>query len=286
MVGLASELEGKPFHLIASYNQRGSRGVALREIFQNGLGPVTPNVTVTLQSRHPGVRGITYVPYYLVFDHHGVLVYHHQGGPYHGGDRNAVLERVRSMIAEVPAIYVGRTPYSKHQQLAKSIASGENLGPNLTQLAELVAKSPSDTELKLLVAAVERHAKVTTRKFERDVALDEKRALGVMESTAKAYRGTPWGAALVARAAKLDRSAKNSYAAAATELGAARNLWSELRSRTGNRGQVRNPFDVEFRAMNQEALAQLAAKLQSLSRDHADSSAGDIAASWLSLLRR
>ena len=83
LVGLARELEGSPFHLIASHNQRGDDASARHEIFQNGLDPLTSNVSVVKAANHSWVTGTGYVPYYMVFDHHGDLVHHHQGGPYH-----------------------------------------------------------------------------------------------------------------------------------------------------------------------------------------------------------
>ena len=77
LVGLASELEGQPFHLVASFNQSGGARKALHEIFQNGLPVTSSNVSATLSARHPDVTGITYVSYYIVFDKHGDLAYHH-----------------------------------------------------------------------------------------------------------------------------------------------------------------------------------------------------------------
>ncbi|MEM7165163.1 MAG: hypothetical protein AAF581_06835 [Planctomycetota bacterium] len=287
LVGLANELEGKPFHLIASYNQRGTAKTALHEAFENGVDPLGANVTATLQSRHPGVTGIRYVPYYLVFDHHGDLVYHHQGGPYHGGDRKAVLQRVRKMLTAVPAIYVGKAAYSTHAALARKIESGKQLGKQLEALGKELAASPDDAELARLVEAVERNAGNAVAAFQREVPRNSKAALQALGKVAKAYEGTPWGAQLLAAAkAAADRGSGKRHATASKKLQSARSLWGKLQAFKGNGSQVRNPIDKNFRSANDAALKELRPLLTALATEYPELPAGQVASRWLQLLKQ
>ena len=45
MVSLAKKLEGKPFHLLASYCQSGTKADAVAYLKGKGLQPDTPNFT-------------------------------------------------------------------------------------------------------------------------------------------------------------------------------------------------------------------------------------------------
>ena len=102
LVGLARRLEGKPFHLVASHCQRDTQENVVNYIKSKGLAADTPNVTVTSQGRHPKVKGNGYVPYYMVFDHHGTLIREHMCGDYHGGDGLAMIEWVDKLLADAP----------------------------------------------------------------------------------------------------------------------------------------------------------------------------------------
>ncbi len=287
MASLAKELEGQPFHLIASYNQGGTDETALHEVFQNGVPWTTPNVSATMHARHPGVQGTGYVPYYIVFDHHGDLVYHHQGGPYHGGDGKAVLDRVRQMLRAVPRIYVGKDSYTTHEKLAKSIASGKKLGSSLKSLAKALEDAPDDSELQRLVAAVERHATRQLRRHEQDLATQAKRAIKSLSAPAKEYRGTSWGNALVARSEELsDKETRKASEAAAKSLAKILGGWESLATVKGNGGAVRNPADRSFRAKNQEAIDRIAARLEQLVNEHGEVPAGKEAKRLLAVLRR
>lgn len=101
MVGLAKKLEGEPFHLIASHCQRGDRDTSLAGLKEKGWDEAMGNVTVMSQTRYDDVK-ITYVPYYLIFDHTGKLRYHHMAGPYHGGNGDQYQDEVKKLLKEVP----------------------------------------------------------------------------------------------------------------------------------------------------------------------------------------
>lgn len=279
LVGLAGELEGEPFHLVASYNQSGDSRRALHEIFQNGLPVTAGNVSATLSARHPDVTGITYVPYYLVFDQHGELAYHHQGGPYHGGDDTAVLERVRSMIAKLPAVYVGKEPYSSERRLADAISKGTRLGSSLPQLAKAVEARPQDEELKRLVEYVEHHAGRALRRFETRAATDPKGAIQELTELARAYEGTPWGASLVALAATAgDRDQKKRYNDSSKLLNRFLKSFEALQTVRGNGGQVLNPTDADFVKTNRRKLEGLKDLLVELRDRYGDTPAGKLGA--------
>ena len=287
LVGLASELEGKNFHLVASYNQRGSQEKALHEIFQNGLSVAPPNVSATMSARHPKVQGIKYVPYYIVFDHHGDLVYHHQGGPYHGGDGKDVLARVRTMLKEVPAIYVGKEPFETHKRLADEISRGKKLGASLKKLAKALEAAPDDPELARLVAAIERHARNERASIESDLATNPKGAFKALDLLEKAYAETAWGSDIKELAAQYEaKSVRKASEVAAKELNSIVAGWQKLPAVRGNGGQVRNPLDERFRTQNAAHLDELKKALGSLTEDAKYLPAGARAAALLGLLSK
>ena len=127
LVGLASRLEGKPFHLVASFCQRGMREETTAYIKGKGLAPDTPNMTVTYQDRHPQVKGNGYVPYYLVFDHTGRMVHRHMCGDYHGGDGLKMIEWVDELLEKAPEIWLGEEEFATHAKLAERIAAKKHL---------------------------------------------------------------------------------------------------------------------------------------------------------------
>ena len=156
MASLAKELQGERFHLIASHNQSGSAEAALHEIFQNGLDVLADNVTVTKFTNHPGVQGTGYVPYYMVFDEHGQLAYHHQGGPYHGGDGSAVLDRVRGMVKQLPKVILDPQQGGTDHPIAKQLRSDPSFAKGARALAKALQETPSDAHLRGLEEVLER----------------------------------------------------------------------------------------------------------------------------------
>jgi len=101
MVSLAKSLEGQPFHLIASYCQRGTKEGALAALKNYQWSEKMKNTSVMYQTDFPKAP-VTYVPYYLIFDHTGKLRYNHMAGPYHGGDGNNYQKLVKQLLKEVP----------------------------------------------------------------------------------------------------------------------------------------------------------------------------------------
>ncbi len=94
----------------------------------NGMSPFPPNLTVTKQSRHPDVKGNGYVPYGIVFDHTGKLVYHHMSGSYHGGNGQEMIEVAKALVEKAPVIYLGEEPFRKVDALAQQVSKGKGLG--------------------------------------------------------------------------------------------------------------------------------------------------------------
>ena len=101
MVGLAKSLKTEPFHLIASYCQRGTKEGALTSLKKEGWSEDLKNLSVMYQTQFPKAP-IKYVPYYLIFDHTGKLRYNHMAGPYHGGDGDNYKKLVKKLLKEVP----------------------------------------------------------------------------------------------------------------------------------------------------------------------------------------
>ncbi|MEM9079565.1 MAG: hypothetical protein AAGC74_02610 [Verrucomicrobiota bacterium] len=101
MVGLAKELEGQPFRLIASYCQRGTKEAALASLRKHGWSRKLTNATVMYQTDFPKAP-VKYVPYYLIFDHKGELRHNHMAGPYHGGNRKTYQTQIKALLKQVP----------------------------------------------------------------------------------------------------------------------------------------------------------------------------------------
>lgn len=121
LVSLAKRLEGKPFHLVAAHCQRDSQDNVVAYLKSQGLAADAPNVTVTSFGGHPKVKGNGYVPYYIVFDHHGKMVHHHMCGAYHGGDGLKMIEWVDKLLDAAPSIYLGKEPFTALPKLAKKV---------------------------------------------------------------------------------------------------------------------------------------------------------------------
>lgn len=103
MVGLARKLEGEPFHLVASYRQRGEKDAALDHLKSQGWNEEMANLSVMSQTRYVSEDiKIAYYPYYLIFDHTGKLRFHHMAGKYHGGDGDKYQELVAKLLKEIP----------------------------------------------------------------------------------------------------------------------------------------------------------------------------------------
>ena len=115
---MARRLEGKPFHLVATHRQRDTKENVVAYVKSKGLSADTPNMTVSSFGGHPKVKGNGYVPYYMVFDHHGDLVHHHMCGDYHGGDGLKMIDLVDQLLADVPAMYLGKQPFTAVKRLA------------------------------------------------------------------------------------------------------------------------------------------------------------------------
>lgn len=101
MVSLAKSLADKPFHLIASYCQQGTKEKALASLKVKGWSQDFKNTSVMYGTQFPKAP-VKYVPYYLIFDHTGKLRYNHMAGPYHGGDGNTYQKLVKELLKEVP----------------------------------------------------------------------------------------------------------------------------------------------------------------------------------------
>jgi hypothetical protein len=286
LVGLAKELENKPFHLLASYNQRAKPEQAKHEIFQNGLAPLSPNVTVSMHARHTGVEGTGYVPYYLVFDHHGDLVHHHQGGPYHGGDGTDVLERVRVMLEQVPTIYMGKEPFHRHDELAQNLEKGKKLNKYLLALASALAESPEDPELARILAGVELYKRNLLAESERLLGSDFNAGRERLATGAKDFAGTPWASDIkkLSKTVHKVQSIKF-YSKAARTFARAVSQLNGLKRVQGNGSKVVNPLDGEFRQNNRKDLDKIIVDLEELRDQGPSLPAGKLSIQLLALLQ-
>jgi hypothetical protein len=174
LVSLAKRLEGRPFHLVATHCQNGKKEDVTAYIASKGLPADAPNFTVTSFGGHPDVKGNGYVPYYMVFDHHGRLARHHMCGDYHGGDGLEMIEWVDKLLLDAPEIYLGSEPFSVVDDLAEQVRKKKGLGRTVKKIqARLVeASGREQEELQRLCAAVKTY---------RDGGME--RANGLMAAT-------------------------------------------------------------------------------------------------------
>ncbi|QDU86175.1 hypothetical protein Pla163_33250 [Planctomycetes bacterium Pla163] len=285
LLDLAEELEGRPFHLVASHNQDGDVDEVRHEIFQNGLGLAPANVSVVKGASHPGVTDTGHAPYYMVFDQHGALVHHHLGGPYHGGDGLAVLERVREMLRHVPAVYTGSEPFDEYAKLAERIASGVKLERSMADLEDALADAPDDPELVRLAAAVERHVARRTDAAEALLARDPKEGFDQLDDLVESTAGTRWHQRTQPLAERFaERDTRKNAEKAAKALNAQLKAWNKLEPVAGNGGDVLDPFDPTFRAQNAAALAKIGAGLREIVTDYGSAPAAEHAARLAGLI--
>lgn len=195
MVSLAKKLEGKPFHLVATHCQRGEQADVVNYVKSKGLSAETPNVTVSSFGGHPKVKGNGYVPYYMVFDHHGDLAHHHMCGDYHGGDGLAMIEWVERLLAKVPAIYLGKKPFTHVADLAKRVQKCKRLPDAIKKIEALLAEDATSSaeirvEAKRLKDAVEDYRRRRLKESQALFGTDPSAVIPSLLSLQKQFMGT------------------------------------------------------------------------------------------------
>ncbi|MHC4938499.1 MAG: TlpA family protein disulfide reductase [Planctomycetota bacterium] len=209
LVGLAKRLEGKPFHLVASHCQRNTKENVVAYIKGKGLAEDTPNFTVTSFGRHPKVKGNGYVPYYMVFDHHGDLVHHHMCGAYHGGDGLKMIEWVDKLLKQTPEIYLGKEPYVHYDKLANQVAKKKNLTGALRELDKLSESTPGAeqmAELARLKKAIVNYRDRMMERAEELMATDPAEVVPALTRLSKEFKGSTLGPDVDAELAERKKS--------------------------------------------------------------------------------
>jgi hypothetical protein len=209
LVGLAKRLESKPFHLVASHCQRNTQENVVAYIRGKGLSPDSPNFTVTSFGRHPKVKGNGYVPYYMVFDQHGDLAYHHMCGDYHGGDGLKMIEWVDKLLSETPAIYLGKEPFAIHKKLAAQVGKKKKLPAAILEIERRLEARPEDAEraeLERLKAAITDYRARMLQRADSLVAKSPPEVLPALEALSKDFKGTPMAAEVEAKLSEMRKS--------------------------------------------------------------------------------
>ncbi len=142
LVSLARRHQDKPFHLIATHRQGRPKDEVVAFIKGFGLSGDVSNFSVTNGGRHPGVAGNGYVPYYMIFDHTGRLVYDHMCGDYHGGDGLKMIEIVNKLLKEAQEIYLGKEPFAVIPKLAAQVAKKKRLAAAVKKIETELAGQP------------------------------------------------------------------------------------------------------------------------------------------------
>ena len=193
LVSLARRLEGKPFHLVAAHCQRNPKAEVVAYLKSKGLAPNAPNVSVTSFGGHPEVKGNGYVPYYMVFDHHGKLVQHHMCGAYHGGDGLKMIDWVDKLLAKAPEIYLGKKPFKSVAKLATQISRRKNIASAIKK-AEAALATAQDAgekeELERLIDGVTRFRDSQLSRAHGLLASDPARAIPALKTLEKEFKGT------------------------------------------------------------------------------------------------
>ncbi len=293
MVGLATELEGRPFHVILSHNQRGGPDVVLAEAFQNGLGLFPGNVSVTRFAQHPGIEGTGYVPYYALFGPDGALVDHHQGGPYHGGNGTQVVDTIRERLDGMPALYLGEGSFHEYADLARAVESGEKRASALAAVEAALKATPEHAELMRMDTWISRELKREAVNAAVDATRDPKLAVKKLRAMRRELGGTRWVngpdkllSLLVGRAPRVPAvaGASDEQIHGAGMFRKIERRWSALRPLPGNGGAVRNPRCPEFLEQNALEIQAIRRALKELRTKYPDSVAAADSFTWLNLL--
>lgn len=254
--------------------QRQPKAKALDYLRSQKYDTASPNFTVTAGGGHPAVKGNGYVPYYMVFDHHGVLRREHMCGDYHGGDGLGMIEWVDRLLRAAPGIYLGKEPFEHAADLAAKIEEGKNLARPLAELAKRRkgATGALAAELDRLETAVIGWRDQRLKDAERALASKPSTVLASLGELAKALGRSPLAAPVAERvkALKADRALKDAIAIEKRLAKAQRKL-SKLKACKGCRRQGIRKFATgcpTCRADHERTIAKMVASLHALAAKH------------------
>lgn len=212
LVRLASELESKPFHLIATHCQNNSRDKVLQYLRSQEFDPSSPNMTITSFGGHSRVKGNGHVPYYMVFDHRGKLAHHHMGGAYHGGDGLGMAEWVNKLLQDAPALYLGEEPYRHIPDLAEQVSNKKRLGAAVAIIDKALADdsgkhdAATRAEYQRLHRTVDRYRNAEIQRTLRRMATTPSSVVSGLEDLEKELKGSSMAQQLASQIAELEKS--------------------------------------------------------------------------------
>lgn len=157
LIKLARRLENRPFRIVAAHSQQSTRERVATYVRSLGLAENTPNFTITDFGSHPRVETSGFVPYYIVFDHHGNLAHHHTAGNDHGGDGRDMYRWVDRLVKAAPAIYLGESPFTHLPELAAAVAEKKRFPGSVLEIEKRLAAGPdaaTRAELDRLLTAI------------------------------------------------------------------------------------------------------------------------------------
>ncbi len=213
LVSLARRHQDKPFHLIATHRQGRPKDEVVAFIKGFGLSGDVSNFSVTNGGRHPGVAGNGYVPYYMIFDHTGRLVYDHMCGDYHGGDGLKMIERVDELLKKAPYLYLGKEPFHKIGALAERASGRNKLAAVIKEVEDRLSLPQADsepaetkTELERLLAVLTDYRDRRLKNVAAAVHRNPNRVLSMLKELLREFRGTGLGEAVAAEFDKQKQS--------------------------------------------------------------------------------
>lgn len=216
LIRASQDLADRPIHIILTYVEDRPKQQTIAYFAGLGLSAECPNITITKDGKHPKLKSKGYLPYYLVFDHHGRLAHHHMGGAYHRGDGRKMIDLLEELSREVPDFYFGTQPFVKITPLAERVAKRKKLAGAIREAEEMLdppegqpkPDAVTKAELQRLLAVVARYRDRKLKSVELIYPSQPTKVLPMLAGLKREFRRTKLGEAVDAEFKKQRTSPK------------------------------------------------------------------------------
>ena len=204
---LASQkLADRPIHIILTYVEDRPKQQTVAYFAGLGLSAQCPNITITKDGKFPKVKSKGYLPYYLVFDHRGVLAAHHMGGQYHDGDGSKMIDLLAEFSQAVPDFYFGRQPFLEIGPLVERVVKRKKLAGAIQEAEELLQPPAGEpkpdaatkAELLRLLAGITRYRDRKLKSIELIYPSEPTKVIPMLTTLQREFRGSKLGKAVKA----------------------------------------------------------------------------------------
>lgn len=214
LIETSTRLGDRPIHMILTYVEDRPKDQTVDYFAKLGLTAECPNITITKDGKHPKVKSVDYLPYYLVFDYRGKLVHHHMGGPYHRGDGRKMIQWLEELSRDVPDFYFGTQPFLKIGALAERIERRKKLAGAIQEAEEMLdppqgeprPDAATKAELERLLKVIERYRDRKLKSVELIFPSQPTKVLPMLTALNREFRGTQLGKAVTAELKKQNTS--------------------------------------------------------------------------------